>query len=293
MTISSHAANVNAYYDVYTEPFYIGPTGWDPEHIHFGIFLEHTDEEYRANPILVLEDRRPAIDRMTDAILAPAKFESTDFVVDAGCGVGGTSILINRRYGCRVVGLNINAMQIDLARQRAKEAEVEENVTFQLCDCSQELPFESESVDVIVNIESACHYIDRGTFIKECGRVLKPGGRMVVQDWMAVNGISDADRKTFLKPLCETWYLGELDSLDSYTAMLEAAGLEVAESEYIKDGIRPNGYLIASGYASLMQKERESGLTEFERDNSKRLKSFADSLLGGYLKIGRYAAIKK
>ena len=293
MTISSHAEKVSAYYDVHTEPFYIGPDGWDPEHIHFGIFLEHSDEEYRANPMLVLEDRRPAIDRMTSAILTPAKIKKSDVVVDAGCGVGGTAIVINREHGSQVVGLNINNMQLDIARERAKEAGVEDEVTFQFSDCSRHLPFDDNSVDVIVNIESACHYADRSAFIAEAARVLKPGGRIVAQDWMAANGLSDADKKAFLDPLCETWFLGDLDSLDSYSKMLSDSGFDVVEAEYIEEGILPNGYLIGMGYAGLEQKEQAMGLTEYETGNKGRLKSFADSLLGGSLKIGRYYAVKK
>lgn len=293
MTMSSHAANVSAYYDVHTEPFYIGPDGWDPEHIHFGVFTDRADEEYCANPMLVLEDRRPAIDRMTSAILKPAKIKASDVVADAGCGVGGTSILMNQEYGSRVIGLNINSMQLDLARERAVEAGVDDKVTFQFCDCSQSLPFDDESIDVIVNIESACHYSDRKTFIAECARVLKPGGRLAAQDWMAASGLSSADKEKFLDPLCATWFLGELDSLDSYKKMLIDAGFDVFEAEYMEEGILPNGYLIGMGAVGLAQKQQAAGLTEYDQGNIGRLKTFADSLLGGQLKIGRYAAVKK
>jgi ubiquinone/menaquinone biosynthesis C-methylase UbiE len=291
--MSSHAEKVSAYYDVHTEPFYIGPDGWDPEHIHFGIFLERPDAEYQANPMLVLQDRRPSIDRMTSAILGPAKIKASDVVVDAGCGVGGTTILVNKEHGSRAIGLNINSKQLEIARERAKEAGVEDMVTFQFADCSRSLPFEDGSVDVIINIESACHYADRETFIAEAARVLKPGGRIVAQDWMAANGISAGDKKAFLDPLCATWFLGDLDSLDSYTKMLTEAGFEVKEAEHIEDGILPNGYLIGMGYMGLLQKEQAMGLTEYEQGNKGRLKSFADSLLAGKLKIGRYYAVKK
>lgn len=64
MTTSSHAQRVSEYYDASTEPFYIGQNGWDPEHIHFGLFTDRPEEEYMANPMLVLQDPKPAIDRM-------------------------------------------------------------------------------------------------------------------------------------------------------------------------------------------------------------------------------------
>lgn len=291
--VTPHAEVVSNYYDIHTVPFYIGETGWNPEHLHFGIFLDRPEEEYKANPLLVLQESAPAVDKMTEVILAPADFKESDMVLDAGCGVGGTGLYINRKYGSSVVGTNINHMQLEIAEERAKEAGVEDKVTFLYADNSLDMPFEDNSMDVIVNIASACHYSDRPKFISECGRILKPGGIMVVQDWMAVNGISEEDRAKYLAPLEESWYLKRLDSLDSYREMLEAAGLEVTEAEYIEKGIPPNAYLIASGYMRLAQKEKEEGLTEYEAGNIGRLKSFADSLLGGYLKIGRYAAVKK
>ena len=94
MPASSHADKVSAYYDIHTEPFYIGSDGWDSDHLHFGIFTDRPEEEYKANPMLVLEDRKPAIGRMHDYTLAPADFKSTDVVVDAGCGVGGVAFLV-------------------------------------------------------------------------------------------------------------------------------------------------------------------------------------------------------
>lgn len=293
MTTSSHAQNVSDYYDIHTEPFYIGSDGWDADHLHFGIFTDRPEEEYMANPMLVLEDRKPAIGRMHDSILAPADFKESDVVVDAGCGVGGTAFLINERHGSRVVGLNINQLQVDIATDRAKAAGVEDKVTFQLADCSTSLPLDDNSVDYVVNIASACHYEDRAKFIEECARILKPGGKMIVQDWMEADGISDEERAQFVQPVCDTWLLSKLDSLGSYRELLAANGLETTESEYLEKGVNPNAFLLQAGYMMALQKEQQGVITDYERGNMGRSKSFAEGLLSGRFKIGRYAAVKK
>lgn len=293
MSTSSHAQRVSDYYDASTEPFYIGPNGWDSEHIHFGLFTDRNEAEYLANPLLVMEDRKPAIARMHDAILAPANFKPTDVVVDAGCGVGGVSFLVNQKYGSNVVGLNINQLQIDIARERAKEAGVEDQVTFQLADCSKSLPLDDNSVDVILNIESACHYEDRSSFIAECARILKPGGMIVAQDWMEANGITEEQRAQFVQPVCDAWVMQSLDSLDGYREILTANGLEMTESEYM-DGLRPIAVMMMARTMQLTQMlQQGEQISEYERGTLMRAKSFAEGFLGDIVQIGRYAAVKK
>jgi tocopherol O-methyltransferase len=293
MTLSEHARAVNEYYDTYTEPFYIGPQGWDPEHLHFGIFIDHPEEEYRQNPALVYPERRAATKRMTEAILRPARLKPSDVVADAGCGVGGTVMHIAREHGSKVIGLNINEMQLKLASARAREAGLESRVSFQYCDCTVRLPFEDGSIDAIVNIESACHYDDRKTFISECARALKPGGRRVAGDWMVADGISENDRNDFIGPLSESWVLHDIESLSSYADLLTGAGFEVVEAEYLREGILPNGFLMRMGYEVRRQKAAVSGLNRSEASNLVRIKTFADALLGGHLQLGRYAAVRK
>ena len=40
-----------------------------------------------------------------------------DYVLDAGCGVGGNAIYLAKTYGCKVVGITITTRQIDLAKK--------------------------------------------------------------------------------------------------------------------------------------------------------------------------------
>lgn len=290
--LSDHAKKVNAYYDAYLDQTYIGPTGWDPEHLHFGIFRERDEEAYRLNPNKVVEDRAAAIRLMTETILRPAGLGESDAVVDAGCGVGGTARYIARTHGSSVVGLNINEMQLEIARERTREAGLQEVVSFKACDCSEDLPFDDDSIDAVVNIEAACHFSDRAAFISESARILRSGGRIVAQDWMAADCVSPQEKAKYLDPLCEAWTFADLDRISSYSAMLEDAGFEVAEAEYL-DGILPIGYLVKQSEVALAQKEQTSGLSDREVWSKKMYGTFAEALLAGHLKIGRYFAVKK
>lgn len=191
-----------------------------------------------------------------------------------------------------MTGLNINEKQIGIARQRAQERGLDRLTAFQFCDCSQHLPFPDASVDVIINIESACHYADRPRFIAECARVLRSGGRLVAQDWMAADGLSEADRKRYIAPLEAARFLHRLDNLSSYRGLLQGAGLRVTKAELIKDGIRPNGYIMRMGYRTVTECGQRQTLTDYEIANRERFRTFSESLLGGSLKVGYYVAEK-
>jgi cyclopropane fatty-acyl-phospholipid synthase-like methyltransferase len=290
MALSAQARRVNEFYDATTEGFYLA--GWDPEHIHLGIFDQGRDELLEHDPKQVILDRPAAVMRMTTLIVDGAGIAATDLVVDAGCGVGGTSLYAAERYGCTVVGLNINRRQIAIARRRARERGLTRQVSFKFCDCSVRLPFADGSVDAIVTIESACHYADRPRFLAECARVLRPGGRLVGQDWMGADTLSDADQRRYLAPLEAAWYLSDIDSLASYRAMLKSAGLKVRHAAHIEDGIRPNGYLMRLVYHWLLLNSTRRPLTDDERVIKERFRTFFEALLGGYLKVGEYVAQK-
>ncbi|MDD5702533.1 MAG: class I SAM-dependent methyltransferase, partial [Dehalococcoidales bacterium] len=57
------------------------------------------------------------------------------YLLIVGCGVGA------KKYGCRVVGVDLSAKMIDRAEERAKRRGVENKVEFTIAD-AQDLPFE-------------------------------------------------------------------------------------------------------------------------------------------------------
>jgi cyclopropane fatty-acyl-phospholipid synthase-like methyltransferase len=290
MALSAQAQRVSDFYDAATKDFYLG--AWDPEHIHLGIFDQSRDALFDADPAQVIADRRAAVMRMTSLIVEAAEIRDSDLVVDAGCGVGGTSLHMAEHCGCTVVGLNINRRQIGAARRRARARGLQNRASFQFADCSERLPFPDGSVDAIVTIESACHYANRGRFLAECVRVLRSGGRLVGQDWMRAEKLSAPERARYVAPLESAWFLSNIDSLSSYRAMLKTAGFEVRSAELIEDGIRPNGYAMRMGYQLFVAFSIQGRPTAEELAVTERLRTFSAALLGGYLKVGWYVARK-
>ena len=290
MRLSAHEQDVNRYYDLYTESTYL--QGWDPEHLHLGLFDAARDREYEQRPELALADRKAAVRRMTAQVVESAMIRDADVVLDAGCGVGGTVMFAAGAYDCKVIGLNLNKMQLGIAMQRAAERGLGRRVRFQVCDCSEALPVADESVDVILTIESACHYSNRRRFIAECARVLRPGGRLAATDLMAADGLSPEDRQRYIRPFEAAWFLSDIESPVSYRRLLNQAGLRVTHMDLFGNAIRPNGYIMRIGWRAISSLSAERTLNRHEIASAERFQTLFEALLGGKAQLGHFVAEK-
>lgn len=126
-----------------------------------------------------------AVEAMFALVLGEARLAAGQHVVDAGSGFGDLAFACVRRHGvARVTGLNLSAVQVDLARRRAAAAGLAPQVTF-LRASATAMPLPDGSVDRVLSTESAFHFETRRTFLDEAVRVLRPGGRLVLTDLLA------------------------------------------------------------------------------------------------------------
>ncbi|MFN2428062.1 MAG: methyltransferase domain-containing protein [Candidatus Binatia bacterium] len=237
---TSQAHRVSAYYDANTQPFYL--ERWHPEDVHFGLFPDGADPR----------DHHTGVKCMTQHLVAPAAISAGDFVLDAGCGVGGASLDIARTTGAHVLGVTISKLQVDLASERARVAGLGDFARFELADCSTHLPLGDASVDVVVTIEAACHFDDKPNFLRECRRVLKPGGRLVGSDWMAKAGIGSDEYREFIQPVCSAWHLAGLETPRRWREMLDAAGFETRDCTDLAEQVLANANILARARLDLM-----------------------------------------
>lgn len=98
--------------------------------------------------------------------------QSSDKVLDAGCGEGFYVMLLDQLYGCQVVGLDNDPEILERAKKWVGE---KGNVQFIVGDVTN-LPFESESFDKIILSEVLEHVPDDRQALSEMYRVLKPNG---------------------------------------------------------------------------------------------------------------------
>lgn len=102
-------------------------------------------------------------------------------ILDLGCG-DGTTAIPEARLGAQVVGVDIARNLVEAGNRRA-EKEGLSNVTFQQGDaCQLQLP--DKAFDMVVSIFGAMFAPRPIEVAKEMVRVTKPGGRLVMGNWI-------------------------------------------------------------------------------------------------------------
>ncbi|RZL00030.1 MAG: class I SAM-dependent methyltransferase [Rubrivivax sp.] len=145
--------------------------------VHWGFW----DEPSKADGSVA--DFVRASENMTLKVCSFAGIKDGMRVLDAGCGFGGAVASLNDRFtGLDLVGLNIDPRQLERARAivKARESNRVEFVQGDAC----ELPFEDASFDAVTALECIFHFPSREKFLAEAMRVLKPGGRLTVSDFV-------------------------------------------------------------------------------------------------------------
>jgi SAM-dependent methyltransferase len=85
--------------------------------------------------------------------------------------------------------VDINAHGIAAGNAMAREQQVDECVRFELADASAALPFADATFDALLCIDAVNHLPDRARVLREWGRVLKAGGRILFTDPITVTGV--------------------------------------------------------------------------------------------------------
>lgn len=132
---------------------------------------------------LTLDDERPRPDgpdrvsyhhHLARYRFAFGQMKGGEWVLDAGCGTGYGSRLL-REKAATVVGIDNSPLAVEYAREHFAGP----GVTFARMDC-QRLAFPAARFDLMVCFEVFEHLENHDEFLKECLRVLGPGGTLIL-----------------------------------------------------------------------------------------------------------------
>jgi len=103
-------------------------------------------------------------------------------VLDLGCG-DGTTAIPEAQLGAEVLGIDIAANLVEAGNNRIKEIGLT-NITFQEGDATNLIGVKDDSFDLIVTIFGAMFAPKPFDVASEMVRVTKPGGRIVMGNWI-------------------------------------------------------------------------------------------------------------
>lgn len=99
--------------------------------------------------------------------------------LDVGCGKGNHTAELARRFHLRAFGIDPVGGNLEIAHAATSERGLAERVTF-MKGSMESIPFEDAAFDLIWCRDTLVHVQDLQRGFRECGRVLKPRGHMLI-----------------------------------------------------------------------------------------------------------------
>ncbi|MGD9333030.1 MAG: class I SAM-dependent methyltransferase [Desulfobacterales bacterium] len=146
-------------------------------------------------------------------------------ILDVSSGRGTQAIFYAREFGVAVTGLDIAEDMIQTASRKAKQAGLDGQVRFRQGD-SQNLPFESDQFDVVINECAVGIPDDSQRVLDEMARVTTPGGVVAMHESTWKQPLSHEEKEEFSERYGTTPL-----AVDEWVAMLSAAGVTAIETE--------------------------------------------------------------
>ncbi|OGE10686.1 hypothetical protein A3A60_00245 [Candidatus Curtissbacteria bacterium RIFCSPLOWO2_01_FULL_42_26] len=205
---------VSDYYD-YMLPFY--RFFWHLDAVHYGFWESNTKsfKESLLNTNKFLSEK--------------AGLSKTDFVLDAGCGMGGSSIWIAKTLGAKVVGITLSKKQVEKATSLLKKSSIENLANFSVMDYTK-TTFSDETYDVVWAIESVCHTPDKSNFLREAHRILKKGGRVIVGDGFLLREPRNEKERKIVDDFTDGFAIPRenfyKNTIDNFEANMESSGFK-------------------------------------------------------------------
>jgi SAM-dependent methyltransferase len=129
-------------------------------------------------PIDEFHSRRRRATQELAEMLAPRAGER---LIDIGSGLGGPGRYLAQVHGCRVSGIDLTMEFVATAIELTRRAGLAGQADFRQ-GSALDLPYANESFDLAWSQNVAMNIADRARYYGEMHRVVKPGGRVAIQD---------------------------------------------------------------------------------------------------------------
>ncbi|PIN01623.1 Cyclopropane-fatty-acyl-phospholipid synthase [Handroanthus impetiginosus] len=166
-TLTQARQNISRHYDLSNELF--------------SLFLDETMAYSCAIFKTPSEDLKNAQLRKIQTLIEKARIDKEHHILEIGCGWGSLAVEVVKQIGCKYTGITLSEKQLQYAKFKVKEAGLQDQIEFLLCDYRQ-LP-KTSKYDRIIScemLEAVGHeYMEE--FFKCCESVLTENGLFILQ----------------------------------------------------------------------------------------------------------------
>lgn len=180
---------------------------------------------YWTRPDLTIEQ---ASEAMAALVGATAGLNPADHVLEVGCGYGACAVIYARRFQPgSLIGIDLTDVRIEEGRRYVeKQGKLTTSIDLRVGNACK-LDFAAASFDKVLAVECAFHFDTRVDFLREAGRVLKPGGLLVMTDLIPRRGTDMVSPRIGDKAAAtqvQLYNTVNAYDADVYTGHLRAAG---------------------------------------------------------------------
>jgi 27-O-demethylrifamycin SV methyltransferase len=201
------------------------------DNLHFGYFESEDMELSRATDLL------------TEKMLELCDIDANTRVLDVGCGIGKPAFYIHEKYGCAIEGISTSERGIQLANEASRQRGYDKKVKFKVADGLKN-GYPKKTFDLVWVMESSHLMGDKNKLVKECSRVLKDGGTLVLCDLIMLVGLKrlllfTLTNRKHLKELEKAFGPGRMNKLGLYCDACVKAGFREVTALNITEQASP------------------------------------------------------
>ena len=171
------------------------------------------------------------------------RLQPDDTLVDLACGMAGPALWAARETGAKLIGVDLSAVAVRLASERAATVGLAEVASFRTGSFDQ-TGVEAGSVDAVMSEDALQYAPNKGTALREIAHILRPGGRF------AFTAFELEPARVAALPV-----LGD-DPVSDYGPLLKAAGFAIDTYEEVPGWPEP----MRGAYQALL--DAKDALTE-------------------------------
>lgn len=147
-------------------------------------FLMHNQKKFNPANLLRLNNPERLLDLPSEHLFNFLNLKNPKLAIDIGAGTGFYSVRIPQFFqGCKVIACDISSEMIGWIEENLK---VDNPLISTLLMSENEVNLDDEIADFIIMINLHHELDNPSVMLKECYRLLKKGGKLLISDWKKI-----------------------------------------------------------------------------------------------------------